>query len=116
HRVPVPRHRLRPRRGPRIRLPGGRGERQAPAGRADQLSAVTIGQRPRHERPGPVAARDPPPDLERLPARPAPDREHPHIKRTHGNPPGDDTNLTTQPRHKKNTPAPRATADAPDAT
>jgi len=83
HRVPIPGHRLRLRRGPRLRLPGPRGERQARAGRADQLGAVAIGQRPGHERPGPVAARDPPADLERLPAGPPPDREHPDIERTH---------------------------------
>ena len=94
HRVPVPGHRLRLRRGPRLRLPGRRGERQALAGRADQLGAVTVGQRPGHERPRPVAARDPPADLERLPAGPAPDREHPHIERTHGESPWSDGNLT----------------------
>ena len=43
------------------------------------------------------AARDPPADLERLPAGPATDREDPHIERTHRNPPLEVTG-TSRPR------------------
>ena len=97
--------------------PVSRGERQAFAGRADQLGAVAVGQRPGHERPGPVAARDPPADLERLPSGPAPDREDPDIERTHRNPPLEVTGTSrSQPHHRKNFPAPCAAAVIPDTT
>jgi len=97
HRVPVPGHGHQLRRSPRRRLTGGRVEPGAPAGLADQISAVTVGQRPGHERPGPVTAGYPPADLERLPAGPAPDREDPDIERKHDNPPLEMTGNPTIP-------------------
>src|SRR6266704_2733972 len=72
----------------------GRVEPGAAAGCADQLGAVAVGQRPGHERPGPVAAGYPPADLKRLPAGPAPDREDPDIERIHGNSPLEMTRTT----------------------
>ncbi len=109
---PVPGHRHRLRRGPRLGFPGPRVELSTLAGRADKLGAVTIGQRPGHERPRLVAAGDPPPHLERRPARPAADREHPHIERTHENPSPEATGTSRFQPITRGIPVPRASSAA----
>src|SRR5215470_3805911 len=83
--VPVPGDTRDRRDAPQHRFAGGRAELQALARGPDQFGAVTIGQPPGEERPGPGPARGMPADLERAAAICAPpDTVDADIKDVHG--------------------------------
>ena len=79
-RVLIPGHGHRLSFGPCYGFTGRRVESPAQARRTDQFGAVAVSQPPGHERPGPVAAGDPPSHLEGCSAGPASDREDPDIE------------------------------------